>query len=125
MTVEVLVEVVGEAAFDEFPRITWRQDAVWRRRAVRSFDDLVADLAAGECPRPRCAAEEMALRLILRCAESVVGDGWSGVDTRFAGLLEHDDDHNRHLNMGDYRPHAWFATFGQAQPRDPIRPFRR
>lgn len=146
------------SVFDEFPRITWRQDAVWRRRAARSFDDLAADLAAGECPRPRCAAEEMALHLVLCYAESAVDDGWSGLDAHFAGLPEReddldwallsdvlftdhdilelfdpgrdgiedpDDDHNRHLNMGDYRPHAWFATFDHTQPRDPRRPFRR
>ncbi|MBW4717407.1 hypothetical protein [Saccharothrix obliqua] len=146
------------SVFGEFPRITWRQDALWRRQAARSFDDLAADLAAGECPRPRCAAEEMALHLILRYAESAVDDGWSGLDTRFAGLPERgddldwallsdvlftdhdilelfdpgrdgiedpDDDHNRRLDIGDYRPNAWFTTFDHAQPRDPRRPFRR
>ncbi|MBB5958430.1 hypothetical protein FHS29_005038 [Saccharothrix tamanrassetensis] len=145
------------AVFDEFPRITWRQDAVWRRQAARSCDDLVADLAAGEWPRPRCAAEEMALHLVLRYAESAVDDGWSGLDTHFAGLPEREDDldwmllsdvlfkdhdilelfdpgrdgiedpddnHNRHLNMGDYRPRAWFTTFDHMTPRDPRRPFR-
>ncbi|HEY5187189.1 MAG TPA: hypothetical protein VIM19_20360, partial [Actinomycetes bacterium] len=26
--------------FDEYPRITWRQDAMWRRQAAPAYDDL-------------------------------------------------------------------------------------
>jgi hypothetical protein len=33
--------------FDRYPRLTWSQDAAWRRRAARAYDDLAADLAAG------------------------------------------------------------------------------
>lgn len=78
--------------FDGYPRITWRQNAVWRRQAARSFDDLTADLAAGNWPQPRCPAEEMALHLILRHVQAAVADGWAGVEDRFADLLEHEDD---------------------------------
>ncbi|MEU4445732.1 hypothetical protein AB0K14_30705 [Actinosynnema sp. NPDC050801] len=78
--------------FGEFPGITWRQDAVWRRQAARAFDDLAADLAAGQWPQPTCSAEEMALHLMLRYGESAVDDGWSGLETHFAGLPEHDRD---------------------------------
>lgn len=60
--------------FDEYPRITWRQNSVWRRQAARSFDDLAADLAAGDWPQPRCPGEEMALYLMLRCAKAEVAD---------------------------------------------------
>jgi hypothetical protein len=40
--------------FDRFPRITRSEDAVWRRQASRSFDDLVGDLESGHFPRPTC-----------------------------------------------------------------------
>lgn len=32
--------------FDQYPRITWRENAVWRRQAARAFDDLTDDLEA-------------------------------------------------------------------------------
>lgn len=60
--------------FGEYPRITYRQDAVWRRQAARSFDDLAADLEAGHRPLPRCPAEEMALHLALDEAPDLPGD---------------------------------------------------
>jgi hypothetical protein len=40
--------------FASYPRITWRQNAIWRRQAARSFDDLTDDLAAGRWPSPTC-----------------------------------------------------------------------
>lgn len=55
--------------FDEYPALTFTQDAAWRRRASRTFLDLAADLAAGALPLPRCPAEEMALHLILNAAD--------------------------------------------------------
>jgi len=58
------------AVFDEYPPITFRQDAVWRRQAARAFDDLADDLGSGRLPEPRCPAEEMALRLILAAAQA-------------------------------------------------------
>jgi len=48
------------AIFDGYPRLTWRQDAIWRRQAAPAFDDLNADIANGDCPVPRCFGEEMA-----------------------------------------------------------------
>ncbi|NBH10352.1 hypothetical protein [Amycolatopsis sp. SID8362] len=82
------------SVFDEFPRITWRQNAVWRRQAARSFDDLSDDLAAGHWPQPRCPAEEMALHLILRSAEAAVDDDWATFAEGYADLPEHEDDHD-------------------------------
>jgi hypothetical protein len=38
------------ATLSDYPRITWRQDAVWRRQAARALDDLTADLEAGRAP---------------------------------------------------------------------------
>ena len=50
-------------------------------------------------------------------------------------LLLFDDEHdgvenpaaeeNRKIGMGDYRPVAWFDTFGNMSVRDGRRPFRR
>ncbi|MFD9736245.1 hypothetical protein [Umezawaea sp. NPDC059074] len=78
--------------FDEFPRITWGQNAIWRRQAARAFDDLAEDLVAGRWPQPCCAAEEMALHLVLRYAGDAVDDGWSGLEDDFKALPEHSDD---------------------------------
>ncbi|RKT87322.1 hypothetical protein SAMN05421805_102257 [Saccharopolyspora antimicrobica] len=78
--------------FAEYPRVTWRQDAVWRRQAARAFDDLAADLEAGDWPLPRCPAEEMALHLTLRYAQAAVDDGWAGFDGPLKDVPEYPDD---------------------------------
>jgi hypothetical protein len=78
--------------FDGFPRITWRQNAVWRRQAARAFDDLAADLEAGDWPQPCCPAEEMALHMMIDTARAAAADGWSGLEDTFADLPEYDDD---------------------------------
>lgn len=80
--------------FGRYPRITWRQDAVWRRQAARAYDDLTEDIAGGRWPRPRCAGEEMALHLILEDAPAAVEDDWGGLDEMLARLPEHPDDHD-------------------------------
>ena len=144
--------------FDQYPRTTWAQDAVWRRQAARAFDDLATDLASGEEPAPRCPAEEMALRVIMDAADAARKDEWDYYSTLIGDLPTHpddfdwgaareslyqdddlsalfdlsldgvdnpDDEHNRLIGMGDYRPAAWFSWFGGSDPRDPRRPFRR
>jgi len=79
--------------FGRYPRLTWSQDAVWRRRAARAYDDLAADLAAGEWPLPTCPAEELALHLILEDALAAVEDGWTGLDAAaFDALPGHPED---------------------------------
>ncbi|MCG8917737.1 hypothetical protein L6E12_18315 [Actinokineospora sp. PR83] len=137
--------------FDEYPRITHRQDAIWRRQAARAFDDLAQD----HWPHPHCPAEEMALHLALRWAESALTDG---IITPYQSTTEpHPDDHhwdmlletlvqdtdilnlfhvdidgiedptseqNQYLGMGDYRPAAWFTAFNNTDGRDPRRPRR-
>lgn len=80
------------ALFGRYPRITWAQDAVWRRQAARVYDDLAADLEAGEWPCPRCPAEEMALHLILRDVPAAVDDDWAGLDREDTRLPAHPDD---------------------------------
>lgn len=86
--------------FDEYPRVTWRQDAVWRRQAARAYDDLTGDIVAGEWPRPTCPGEEMALHLILQYAEAAVEDGWAGTEEEFAWLPRHRDDHDWEMAGG-------------------------
>jgi hypothetical protein len=79
-------------AFSRYPRVTWRQDAVWRRQAARCYDDLTTDLEAARWPRPTCPADEMALHLILEDAQAAVADGWAGMDQPPIPLPDHPDD---------------------------------
>ncbi|WP_436499507.1 hypothetical protein [Actinokineospora sp. HUAS TT18] len=146
------------STFDEYPPVTFRQNAVWRRQAARAFDDLATDLAAGHWPQPRCAAEEMALHLAIGTAIAAIADDWPNAtraietlpqhqddldwdmandvlfqdhdilnlfDIELDGIEDPDGDQNQYIGMGDYRPHAWFTTFNNADPRDGRRPFRR
>ena len=81
---------------DEYPRVTWHQDAVWRRQAARAFDDLAGDLAVGRWPTPRSVGEEMALFLVLKAAPSANADDWFGgsenEEDLFKGLPDHPED---------------------------------
>ena len=56
--------------FDEYPAITYGQDAAWRRQARMAFLNLAGDLEDGRLPLPRCPAEELALHLMLHAAAS-------------------------------------------------------
>ncbi|WP_157752047.1 hypothetical protein [Actinoplanes derwentensis] len=82
----------GWAVFADYPRITWGQDAVWRRQAARAFDDLAAGLVAGRLPLATCPAEEMAMHLMLRSAQGAAADGWGIPPEKLNLLPEHDDD---------------------------------
>jgi hypothetical protein len=82
----------GWAVFADYPRITWGQDAVWRRQAARAFDDLAADLADGRLPLATCPGEEMAMHLMLRSARGAAADGWGVPPEKLSVLPEHDDD---------------------------------
>jgi len=55
--------------FDDYPALTFSQDAAWRQQAGRAFLELAAEVAGGALPLPRCPAGEMALHLILTAAE--------------------------------------------------------
>ncbi len=144
--------------FAQYPAITWRQDAVWRRQAARAFDDLVDDIETGRWPHPTCPGEEMALHLMLQEAPAVLEDDWAEwqqslselpkhrddldwgmtgevlsqdndilalFDLELDGIEDPDDDLNREIGMGDYRPSAWFVPFNNREARDGRRPFRR
>lgn len=82
------------ALFDTYPPNTYRQDAAWRRRAARAYDDLAADLADGRWPLPRCPAEEMALHtMLLRLADWFTDDPGQAVPAGWlADLPRHPDD---------------------------------
>lgn len=80
--------------FDGYPKITWRQDAIWRRQAARAFDDLAGDLEQGEWPLPRCAAEEMALHRVLAIAKAGIEDDWLVPDTAIMEVEPHIDDYD-------------------------------
>jgi hypothetical protein len=56
----------------EFPMITWRQDATWRRQLARAADDLADDLQRGRIPDPRCTGEQVVLNMALDEAQSHV-----------------------------------------------------
>lgn len=84
-------ESVQWSVFDDYPRITWTQNAVWRRQAARAFDDLAGDLAAGQWPQPTCPAEEMALRLVLAAAAASLTNGAEPQDL-IAPLQQHGED---------------------------------
>ena len=80
--------------FDRLPRITWKMDAEWRRQVGRACEDLTRDLAAGEWPRPRCTAEEMALHLAIKDAPGYLEMWQEDMDERHEALPKHRDDYN-------------------------------
>jgi hypothetical protein len=50
------------------------------------------NLVVGKWPQPTCPAKEMALHLMLRYGKAGADDGWSGLESHFAGLPEHPND---------------------------------
>lgn len=89
----VLVEErQGWAFFSRLPRVSWRQEAEWRRRMARSCDDLVDDLERGERPVPRCNAEGLVLHLAVRDAAAECDDEPEAVEEWVSGLPTHSDD---------------------------------
>ncbi|MET8825996.1 hypothetical protein ABZX40_13065 [Streptomyces sp. NPDC004610] len=80
------------AVFSEMPVITWRQDAEWRRRMARCFDDLAADIRAEEWPQPTCTGEEMALHIAIDHASSRVVDEPDVVTMITEKVPPHHDD---------------------------------
>ena len=78
------------SVFSDFPMITWRQSALWRRQCARAFDDLADDLEAGHWPRPTCPAEEMALHLAIHTHQELDEEEW--LSDLLASLPSHPDD---------------------------------
>jgi hypothetical protein len=80
--------------FGRLPRITWREDADWRRQFARACDDLAGDLVAGRWPEPTCTAEEMALHLAIAEAPGYADLAEDDVQSPHHGLPERDDDYD-------------------------------
>jgi hypothetical protein len=143
------IEVNGGAAVDGdekwavFCRLapsTWQEDLDWRRRVARACDDLAGDIESGRLPVPRCDAEAVVMRLAIGEAQQWLteldeddlgGDDLDGEELAQESLPEHRDDYNWDgcaavLLRGRGEPDvAWFEWFGDAEPRDPERGFRR
>jgi hypothetical protein len=83
--------------FDRLPRVTWKMDAEWRRQVGRACEDLAQDLAAGDWPRPRCTAEEMAMHLAIQDAPTYLEIWQDGGDKRHESLPEHRNDYDWHM----------------------------
>lgn len=112
---------------------------------ARSFDDLAEELDAGELPRPRTIAEQLALVLVIEQASAALTDAEYG--DAVAALAVHPRDHDwkavSDALMDDrdaeafYHPTAaaswlrifpcdtWFTPRIGETPRDPRRGFRR
>ncbi len=91
---EPVVDDTDWAVFDQYPRITYTQDAVWRRQAARAFDDLSGDIESGELPRPTCPGEEMALHRMLAAVKAAVDDEWWDDLDKVSQTGPHRDDYD-------------------------------
>ena len=131
--------------FDRLPECTYSQPATWRRQVARSFGDLAKDLDAGQLPRPRTMAEQIALLIVLPQAAAALADAAYADDV--AALPTHprdgdwDDVADGLMDDRDseafYDPAAaaswlkifpmdmWFTPRDSEDPRDPQRGFRR
>jgi len=78
--------------FARLPRITFHQARPWRRQMARCFDDLAADIEAGQWPLPRCTGEEMALHLAIAQAKRLPRDRPHRVAQAVADHPRHADD---------------------------------
>ncbi|WP_406723583.1 hypothetical protein WJ438_01290 [Streptomyces sp. GD-15H] len=61
----------ADGLFGSLPRVTWRQDGLWRRQMARAFDDLAADCSSAAEVEPRSTGEEMALHLGIARAQDL------------------------------------------------------
>ncbi|OZF41823.1 hypothetical protein CH293_27475 [Rhodococcus sp. 14-2470-1b] len=131
--------------FDRLPGCTYNESALWRRQMARSFDDLAEDLDAGQLPRPRTMAEQLALMIVIVHASAALSDAEFGDDVATLPTHPRDSDWEAVSDglMEDrdadafYHPSTaaqwlrifpcdtWFTPrYGEA-PRDPRRGFRR
>ena len=80
--------------FDRLPRITWNQDANWRRQVARACDDLAGDLACGDWPLPRNNAEEIVLHLAIEDGPDCLEEKEDAGDEEHDALPRHGDDYD-------------------------------
>ncbi|WP_405010766.1 hypothetical protein [Kitasatospora sp. NBC_01539] len=139
------------AVFFRLPRRTWTLHRAWRRTFARALDDLAEDLALGEWPLPRCLAEDVALRLALADARSLLGAqpesvadmmgdlpadlydyDWDGCADELFGVYGPEDG-DPDLETADRtddmlaatHPEGWFLAYEDSEERDPQRGYRR
>lgn len=137
--------------YARLPRRTWSMHRTWRRALARTFDDLAEDLSLGEWPLPRCLAEEVALRMALADARSLLGAqpesvadmmgdlpadlydyDWDGCADELFGVYGPDEG-DPDLETADRidqllaatHPEGWFLGYEDAEERDPQRGYRR
>ncbi|OZF26036.1 hypothetical protein [Rhodococcus sp. 14-2483-1-2] len=130
---------------DRLPECTFAESAMWRRQMARSFDDLAEDLDAGQLPRPRTMAEQLALVIVIAQAAAALSDEGYGDDVAVLASHPRDGDWDAVTDvlMGDhdvevfYHPataarglrvfpcDTWFTARDGHEPRDPRRGFRR
>jgi len=148
------VTVADEADWTVFGRLqqrTWNLHRGWRRAFARAFDDLADDIALGEWPLPRSLAEDVALRLALADARSLLGSqpesvadmmgdlpadlydyDWDGCTDELFGVYgpeETEDDLEAGQRIDQLlaatHPEGWFLGYQDAEERDPGRGYRR
>lgn len=130
--------------FDQLPECTYDESVTWMRQMARSFDDLAEDLDAGELPRPRTMAEQLALLIVIAQAAAALSDAEYGEDVAALATHPQDGDWDAVSDglMDDrdaevfYHPataiqglqvfpcHTWFTARVGEDPRDPHRGFR-
>lgn len=91
-------EVLAPAAagvFADLPGITFGQGRAWRQQMARAFDDLVADITAGNWSKPGCTGEEMTLHLALAEAAQLPDQAPHRVARTLHGLPAHAYDCDR------------------------------
>lgn len=100
--------------FDRYPRITHTRDAAWRRRALQSYDDLVAAMNSDRDPYPNCTADELALWFMIEMAAAFEQDrdAWPTVWSSAAALPESPDDFNWHELRDDlFQDHDFLMLY--------------
>ncbi|OZD68903.1 hypothetical protein CH263_08365 [Rhodococcus sp. 06-1059B-a] len=131
--------------FDRLPECTYSESALWRRQMARAFDDLAEDLDAGQLPRPRTMAEQLAIMIVIAQASAALADEGYGDDVAALPTHPRDSDWETVSDglMDDrdaeafYHPSTatqwlqifpcdtWFTPRQGEHPRDPGRGFRR
>ncbi len=139
------------AVFARLPRRSWPMHRSWRRAMARAFDDLAEDLGLGEWPLPRCPGEELALRLALTDARTLLGSqpqavadlmgdlpadlydyDWDGCVDELLGIYDlagQDPDEDSAIRLDNLlaatHPEGWFLGYEEAEEREPGRGYRR
>ena len=80
--------------FERLPRITWNQDANWRRHVARACDDLAGDLACGDWPLPQNVGGSIVLHLAIEDGPDCLEEKEDAGDEEHDALPRHGDDYD-------------------------------